>query len=115
MEHGHAIPQMEGLFLLVSDEDGGDAHAVDGPSQLAAGALAQPGNRGEQAAGIGMARVVIAGSSQLNRLVATPSSMTARQFLWVAYTAIDSPMKMRLIIRIRTTKTLPSQFIVSIP
>ena len=42
-------------------------------------------------------------------------SMTSFQFLCVAYTAIDSPMNTRLMIRMSTTKTLPSQFMVSIP
>ena len=43
MQHRHPVAQVEGLLLLVGDQDGGDAHPLDGPLELAAGALAQGG------------------------------------------------------------------------
>ena len=41
MEHCHPVAEVEGLLLLVRDEDGGDPDPPDQPLELAAGALAQ--------------------------------------------------------------------------
>ena len=47
-----------------------------------------------------------------DRVESSSLSLASFQFLCVAYTAIDSPINTRLMIKMTTTKTLPSQFMV---